>query len=182
MHGWGNEAWCGSALFLAAMFQWLPQTNDSILECGSGLSSLLLASAAVLAGRHVHSLEHDGEWAALVTRRMPERLKPSVSICTVPLKSFDGFDWYAVEPGSLPAPIGFVVCDGPPASTRGGRYGLGPVLGSDLAPGCIILLDDTQRVGEREIVNRWCNELGAVVVREGGTYTVLRVDQAQHGI
>lgn len=181
VHGWGNEAWCASALFLAAMLEWFPQTSDSIVECGSGLSTLLLATGALVAGRTVHSLEHDAEWASVIRQRMPERLRPGAAICHAPLRSYGDFDWYSFDPRSIAAPIGYVVCDGPPGSTRRGRYGLAPVLGNRLAPGCIILLDDTQRQAERTIVEQWCEELGTSVVNEGGTFTVLRVGEPRRG-
>jgi len=182
VHGWGNEAWGASSLFLGAMLEWLPRTSDSIVECGSGLSTLLLAAAALLVDRPVHSLEHEEKWATLVMRRLPERWKTAVSVRTTPLRSYGEFDWYAFDPAILSVPIGFVVCDGPPASTRGGRYGLAPILGNRFEPGCIIMLDDTQRREERAIVNRWCRELGAAVVQEGGTFTVLRVGTSRRPI
>ena len=54
-----------------------------------------------------------------------------------------------------------VVCDGPPADTVGGRYGLVPIMRDRLAPGCAILLDDAEREHERAIARRWQLELGA---------------------
>lgn len=78
--------------------------------------------------------------------------------------SYGGFDWYDVESVQLPDTIGLVVCDGPPGTSRGGRYGLVPILKDRLAPGCIILIDDTDRAGERDIVDRWCTELPARII------------------
>ena len=54
--------------------------------------------------------------------------------------------------------ISLVICDGPPSSTRGGRFGLVPVLRENLAPGFRILLDDARRPGEREVLRRWASE------------------------
>ena len=96
-------------------------------------------------------------------------------MAVAPIRNYDTFDWYGLERCPLPAEIGFVLCDGPPGSTRGGRYGLAPVLGRRLAPGCVLLLDDTQRPEEHAIVQRWCTELGASVIEEADTFTVLRV-------
>jgi hypothetical protein len=172
---WGNEAWSAGAPFLSAMLDWLPQTSGAIAECGSGLSTLVLASAASRLGRRVHSFEHDRDWAACIARDLPARLRPSVELNVTPIKSYGEFDWYSLEAVRAPTAIGFVVCDGPPGTTRGGRYGLAPVLRSHLAPGCIVLLDDTQRPSEREILGRWCAELGGSIVQEAGTYSVLAV-------
>lgn len=107
---------------------------------------------------------------------MPERLKGHVEVCVAPLRRYGEFDWYPVEGTPIPDSIGFVVCDGPPGATVGGRYGLGPLLGSRLSPGAIILLDDTQRPEERAIVTRWCASLGVVVVADGGSFVALRAE------
>lgn len=156
------------------MLEWLPRTEGPILECGSGLSTLLLLASVMRSGRRIHSLEHDSEWAQFASRRIPERLRPGISLQMAPLKSYGEFEWYDVDPNALSRPIGYVVCDGPPAVTRGGRYGLAPVLGKHLAPDCVILLDDTQRSGERAIVDRWRSELGAAILHDGETFMVLR--------
>lgn len=175
VYGWGNEAWSANAPFLSAVFDWLPRTTGPILECGPGISTFVLAGAAAIAGRRVHSLEHNGEWADRIMRELPPALRSSVDIQLTPIKSYEQFDWYSLDSITVPAGVGLVVCDGPPGTTRGGRYGLSPMLGSFLKPGCIVLLDDTQRPAEGEIVRRWCAELPAAVVQSGGTYTVLSV-------
>jgi hypothetical protein len=181
LQGWDNEAWCASAPFLDAMLEWLPRTSGAILECGSGVSTLVLASACARSGRTVHSLEHDPAWASAVVQRLPRRLKSHAMVGLTPITSYGDFDWYAPAPEQLPEMIGFVVCDGPPGGTRGGRYGFAPILGKRLAPGCIVLLDDTQRAAEREIVERWCAELDGTVVQEGGTFTTLRIGGTERG-
>jgi len=157
------------------MLDWLPRTSGPIAECGSGLTTLVLASAASLSGRRVHSFEHDADWAARVTRELPVRLRPCVELNVTPITSYSEFDWYSLEAATPPHAIGFVVCDGPPGATRGGRYGLGPVLRPYLAPGCIVLLDDTQRRDEHQIIRRWCSELEGSIVQEADTYSVLSI-------
>lgn len=178
VYGWGNEAWSANAPLLKAVFEWLPRTTGPILECGPGISTFVLASAAAISGRRVHSLEHNSEWAERIMGELPPALRTSVDMRLTPIKSYDQFDWYSLDSLTLPAGIGFVVCDGPPGTTRGGRYGLAPMLRSFLKPGCIVLLDDTQRPAEGEIVHRWCEELPATIEHRGGTYTVLSVGGA----
>ena len=58
----------------------------------------------------------------------------------------------------LPDGIALVICDGPPSSTAGGRYGLVPVMKASLNTSCRILLDDTHRRKEREIIQHWCHD------------------------
>jgi hypothetical protein len=175
VQGWANESWSADVRLLMAMLEWLPRTTGSIAECGSGISTLVLASAASVTGRQVHAFEHSGEWAARMLRELPQRLRPSLELHVTPIRSYGEFDWYSLDHITAPSNIGFVVCDGPPGGTRGGRYGLVPILRSRMAPGCVILIDDTQRPNEHAIVRRWCNELDAAVVQEGSTYNVLAV-------
>jgi hypothetical protein len=175
VHGWGNEAWSADLPLLSAMLEWVPKTSGTIVECGSGLSTLVLATAACINGRRVFSFEHDSEWAARVARNVPEDLRDTINLCVTPICGHGDFDWYSLEGVSLPTDIGFVLCDGPPGSTRGGRYGLGPMLTPRLSPGCIELLDDTQRSSEHDIMERWCTEFGTRVIHRGSTYHVLEV-------
>jgi hypothetical protein len=103
-------------------------------------------------------------------------MRGTIDLRVTPLCNYDEFDWYSLEGVQLPTDIGFVICDGPPGGTRGGRYGLGPVLMPLLAPSCIVLLDDTRRTSERDIMVRWCAEFGATVIHRDSTYHVLELE------
>ena len=58
----------------------------------------------------------------------------------------------------MPRTFRLVICDGPPSDTHGGRYGVLPLLQARMAPAAIILLDDVDRAGEREVLARWRDE------------------------
>jgi len=175
VRGWGNEAWSADPPLLSAMLEWVPKTSGTILECGSGLSTLVLGTAAGISGRRVFSFEHDPQWAARLERSLPMHMRGTIDLCVTPIRNHGEFDWYSLEGVHLPTDIGFVLCDGPPGGTRGGRYGLGPILIPLLAPGCIVLLDDTRRSSEQHIMKAWCAQFGAAVVHRGSTYHVLKV-------
>ena len=83
----------------------------------------------------------------------------NLEIVYAPLKVHDKYDWYDYSPGETQS-FSLVVCDGPPASTRGGRSGLAAQLHSYLAPGFKILLDDAQRRGEQQALSAWARILG----------------------
>lgn len=86
-------------------------------------------------------------------------------IALAPPRSYGEFDWYDITRIDLPISIAAVVCDGPPSMTRGGRYGLLPVLRSRLG-GAVILLDDADRPGEADVLDRWQTEFGCGVEME----------------
>jgi hypothetical protein len=131
------------------------------------LTTLVLGVIADRTGNTVWSLEHSDEWGARV-RRARERYRiASVHHFVTPLRDYGNFSWYAPPLAEMPGQFAMVVCDGPPGTTPGGRYGLLPVMGSTLAPGCQILLDDAARDDEKTIAARWAADLGTKFVFHG---------------
>jgi ubiquinone/menaquinone biosynthesis C-methylase UbiE len=161
IYGWGNASWSALDEYLAACIQHALTTNGPILECGSGLSTLLVGVIAKTRGVRLWTLEHTPAWASKVQQQLDEYGIDSVNLCLVTQKSYGDFSWYDVPVDQLPSDFALVICDGPPSSaTKGGRYGLVPVMRDCLAPGCVILLDDAARGQERAIAQRWEQELG----------------------
>lgn len=164
VYGWGNEGWSADEDYLARLMYEAEATGGSIVECGSGLSTLLLATVAEHTGVQVHSLEHNPDWRQRVVDALAAHGLTRSVVHHAPLKNYGEFDWYTV-PASLPNDVSLVVCDGPPADTLGGRYGVLPALRSHFAQTCTILLDDAIRAPEIEILSRWELEFGAVSER-----------------
>jgi predicted O-methyltransferase YrrM len=135
--------------------------RTSVVECGSGLSTVTIARAlrAVETG-HVHVLEHDPHWAVTTRRALAdEELTGFVTVIEAPL--VDG--WYdRAAVAHLPERgIELLLVDGPPAGepgTEGSRYPALPELAGRLAPSAAILLDDADRDGERWVLERWLAE------------------------
>lgn len=167
--GWGNAGWSAPAEYLTILRELASGTEGPILECGSGATTLLLAAM----GKEVWSLEHNREWQEHVIDQA-RRLRVKVRVINAPLRSYGSFDWYGVSAQEMPK-FALVVCDGPPSDTRGGRYGLLPVLGERLTPGALILLDDAGRAEEQEIMRRWQIEFGSVTESLSDRYALLRV-------
>lgn len=161
IYGWGNEKWSAEERYLAEVVRSAERTDGPILECGSGLTTLLLGAVAARTGVQVHALEHNAEWHGRVTQSMRDFGMRNVTAHLTPLRDFGDYDWYDVSLATLPRGFTFVICDGPPASTRGGRSGMIPTMHDKLARACEILLDDLVRPAEQELVRRWVLELGA---------------------
>jgi hypothetical protein len=164
-YGWANEGFSAEAALLAAAVRHAALASGPVLECGSGLSTILLALATRRKRTPVMSLENDAGWARRVREWLPYDAR-HVRVQVAPLERYDGFDWYAAETTTYPS-FSLVVCDGPPGATRGGRYGLVPVMRKHFAPGCVILLDDANRNDERATAERWADELGASLTIQG---------------
>jgi hypothetical protein len=161
-HGWDSD-WSANVAYLGEVARRAVAATGPIVECGSGATTLLLSALAAKRGIEVWSLEHSPDWYLRIYAAMAQLKLPPVNICLCPLQDHGEFSWYALPPSELPADIALVVCDGPPGDTPGGRYGLWPILKSRLAPGAVILLDDTNREPERAILDRWLDSSGGTV-------------------
>ena len=105
------------------------------------------------------ALEHSPEWADRTQRYLTRYRLKSVVLCVFPIKDYGEFCWYDIPPNGLPRRFSLVLCDGPPGGTKGGRYGLVPLLRERFEPGCVILLDDAEREQERAIAHRWQDQM-----------------------
>jgi predicted O-methyltransferase YrrM len=175
IYGWGNESWSAQDEYLADCLRNALVSCGSILECGSGLSTILTGSIAQKRGQRLWALEHTPEWATRVQEYLSRYKIDSVVMCINPLKDYGAFCWYDVPLESMPDRYTMVICDGPPGMTKGGRYGLLPVMRKRLKPGCVILLDDADREQERAIASRWATECGAFLEEYGSTKPYIKM-------
>jgi hypothetical protein len=156
--GWGNEGFAAQTDYLEEVSRQAARASGQVLECGSGLTTIMLGLLAGRRGIQTWSLEHFPEWQARVTSVLERFEIPNVQICAAPLRSYGEFSWYDPPLAEMPKEFQLVICDGPPGSTAGGRYGLLPVMGERLPAGTVILLDDATRPGELECLRRWTSE------------------------
>ncbi len=166
---WGND-WSAGVTYLRAVCEAARSADAPILECGSGLTTVLLAIYAGKRGIPTLSLEHHSGWRSKIQETLRRfNLPGEVAFC--PLKEYNGFDWYTLPPSIL---TGFclVICDGPPGGTRGNRVGLVPVCKQFLLPNCIVLLDDAERTEEQSALEQWAQTGARVQILPGmdGTY------------
>ncbi len=157
-----DPKWSAAPDFLALLAEHVELTRpDTILECSSGASTVVLAAACRMQGQgHVHSLENGPEFAAATRRELARHgLATWATVLDAPLIpiTLEGraFQWY--ETAALPpAPIQMLVIDGPPGFLQPhSRYPALPRLMDRLAPACTVLLDDAARPDEQELVALW---------------------------
>ena len=174
--GWGNDGYAARADYLEEVARLASATRGPVLECGSGLTTLLVGLLAGRRGVETWALEHSPEWHARVAEVVRHQRIPNVRLRLAPLRDYGGFEWYEPPAEDWPREFRLIVCDGPPGATRGGRYGLLPVVGPRLAPDALILLDDAGREGEREVLRRWETEANLrTMLRETPTRTFAHI-------
>ena len=175
--GWSNEGYAANLEYLEAVAKNSVTTSGPVLECGSGVTTILLG---ILCGRRnieVWSLEHYREWGERVSEALQSNGISGAHVCVSPLVEYGDFVWYDPSLAQMPKEFPLVICDGPPGNTKGGRYGLLPVIGNRLPPGSTILLDDAGRPGEAELIKKWEAEAGfetEIVESEGRGFAIMR--------
>ena len=165
------------AAILAVVSEIVINQRRTIVECGSGNSTVFVAR--VLAQHeidgHVHSLDHDGDWAALTARAIGrEQLERFATVTHAPL--VDG--WYDRTRVPACSDIDLLVIDGPPAYERGLEMAREPALDffwDRLAPGATIILDDASRDAERQVMAAWQNRHRVRFRLQPGGHAVARV-------
>lgn len=158
------RGWAGSPDFLLKVAQTARALRPgTVLECSSGVSTLVLARCLQLQGHgHVYSLEHEAEYAAKTRCLLEEHgLTSFATVVHAPLVQRDGFSpWYDESklPSTLP-PVDLLVIDGPPAAlAEQARYPALPRLIDRLAPSVTVMLDDAGRPDELALVKRWIQQ------------------------
>ena len=174
--GWGNHGMAARTDYLAEVCRQGVRAERAILECGSGLTTLLLGLLAGRRGVPVWSLEHMPEWRTRVASALDKHEIPGVHLLLAPLEDYGTFTWYTPQE-PLPANFDLVVCDGPPSDTNGGRYGMLPVMRGRVDERTIILLDDAERPSEHQVLTQWKHDAAVTIaVREtpSGAFALVR--------
>lgn len=136
VEGWGSK-WGGEPELLEACITLARQATGPIIECGSGLTTILMA---LVSDQPIISFEQDPVWGSYA-QGMLDKHGLKATIRCKPLKSHDTFEWY--DMGGIPLNASLVVCDGPPRMTRGGRTGVVEL--AKLLPNATYILDDPAR-------------------------------------
>jgi hypothetical protein len=152
--GWGNPDTAANVEFLDECANYARESSLPILECGSGLTTIIAGLVAKKTNNTLWSLENMKFWHNRVKKYLKMYHINSATIYYSVLKNYGDFTWYAPPLDSMPEKFSLVICDGP-SNNKGGRYGLLPVMKQKLAPGCIILLHNVDRKIEKENLERW---------------------------
>ncbi len=167
--GWDNPAG-GDLDYLRVVMELAAEVDGPILECGSGLTTLLLGAYAT---QPVWTLEADERWLARVRREVDVAGLHGIEIVHGPLSDHGDFFWYSGL-DALPDSFSMVVCDGPAAgSLKGGRTGLMPVMGDRIVSGAPIVVDRAM-VFEATVIDGWMSDHGLVAEDTSTSFRVLR--------
>jgi hypothetical protein len=135
---WGNDPYSAGPELLSACAQVARQLRGAVLECGSGLSTLIMGAANP--DLHIHALEDTDLWRFRVTEAAESLGLGNITVHKAPLDDYAQGRWYS--PLYLPWDlIDAVVCDGP-SRQRGSREILLSALDAAECRPRVMLLDD----------------------------------------
>lgn len=165
--------WAVSPDFMARAVEIvLARHPATIVECGSGTSTVYLALAVRQVGTgRVVSLDHKEQFAEATRVMLAEHgLADVATVHHAPLRpvTIDGREWLWYDLAALAdvATCDLLVVDGPPRTVQNlARYPALPLLRDRLVPGALVLMDDYRRDSERRTVRRWRKEDPRLTVR-----------------
>lgn len=181
MHGWA----AGPDLARFLYREVVERGRRSVLECGSGSTTVILAYAMRSLGEgRVVALEHEPRFAAATRKLLAQReLTEWAEVVDAPLTDVRVGDrerrWYDLA--NLPdGSFDLILVDGPPGGTGPqARYPAVPLLLARMEQDALVVLDDARRADERAIGERWAAEFdgfaletlphdhGTIVLRRG---------------
>jgi predicted O-methyltransferase YrrM len=138
----------------------------SAVEFGAGISTLFIARTIAANGGRIVSFDDDPDWTDIVNELLAEAGLADVGrVIHAPLgycgHSLEGLLWYdsdtvarVIEGHSFD----LMLADGPKAYEAGkglARYPAYPVVRELMAERSVCILDDIERPGEREVIQRW---------------------------
>jgi len=156
--GWDEDGFRASGGYLEEVAKRALETNGPILEVGSGLTTILLGLLSERRHTEVWTLEHLPRFHGITRSKLQRHHIPDQHFILAPLTDYGEFVWYQAPLNKMPKDFRLVIADAPPGDTRGGRYGLMPVMREHLAHDALILLDDAHRPDEQAVLRRWASE------------------------
>jgi len=177
---WSNESFSADRAYLGHIIQLMNANPNSVLECGTGATTLVANELGIRHRSKIYSLEQNLAWVQDMTKRSLE----AVTIIDAPLKQIStGYQWYDIRYPSLPMHFSLVICDGPFIDVSlgepvfsGWRYGLMPWLKNTNRTFDALLLDDVDDKRAPAILERWQREFGVKIDRlsSDGRWALIR--------
>lgn len=163
------RGWAASPDFLLQVLRVIKARQPlTVVECGSGVSTLILAKLlSDRAGGHIVSLDQNEPFAQQTAGMLADRGlsdQVAVTIAATPIMQHriggESYGWYMLDGIDLPERIDLLLVDGPIVTNDNplARYPALPLLHDRLSPSATILLDDANRAPEQAVLKRWHQE------------------------
>jgi len=163
---WGNEGFSADLRYVDESTRLAQRCDGPILECGTGLTTLICGVVAEQRAIELWSFDQDKAWLDAVGHVLSaNQLKPKLHFG--PLRQVSDHAWYDIAGIHFPRRFGLVICDGPfvtPAWRtpifENWRFGVVPALESAGSGFEVLLLDDADEPRASAVLRRWQAEFG----------------------
>lgn len=115
--GWGDADRSVTPAYLGQCHALAMRATGTILEAGSGVTTIVLALGATGRPSSVVSFEQDARRRARVLRELTRLQARNADVRAGRVRSYGDFEWYDVDGRSLRRPIAAVISHGPTASS-----------------------------------------------------------------
>lgn len=156
-----------AAVLISIICEYKPKT---ILEASSGVSTLISAYCLKELGcGNILSLDHEKEYADKSKANIKQHgLGHIATVVHAPLKEVEingkNWLWYDVDVLKKVECVDLFVIDGPPSTLQEmARYPALPLLFKKLSVNAVIVLDDTLRKDEKNIISTWMKEYNCFI-------------------
>jgi len=153
---------------LRACWEMARTARADILECGSGLSTLVMGLALKGREHKLYVLENDLRWIERVNIWLERYGATNVNLIYAPLMPRHSGAWYGVEPAELPGSFAAVLIDGPKRGPGVNRDAVFEVLDSAIRGARTWLVDDIELDEQWEGLKRYSREWHAITAEVGG--------------
>lgn len=155
--------WSASPALASRLYSLIKESKPAtILELGSGVSTVVMAYAIQKVGMgKLISIDHDKDYAEKTRAELKRhRLDHLVDVIHTPLvmttTKGGPKPWYDISVLKSTTDINLLIIDGPPRHTcRDARLPAFEQLSKRLAPGCIVVIDDSLRPDEKRSLDAW---------------------------
>ncbi len=184
--------WSGAALHPSTVAMLLNEIvlnqRSAVIECGAGISTLMMAKVLADADGKLVSIDHNADWLGIVERLLQQVGIPDgvvqlihapMHACSLGLNDEPWYDENTLRQHTQGRRFDMLVVDGPEAWHRKrcmARYPALPFFRDQLAEDFSAFLDDVRRPGERAIMQLWADqhELAVAQYPERGDVAVMR--------
>jgi hypothetical protein len=159
---WGDPLEQGGEHYLRSALQAARTVPGDVLQCGASLSTLLVGAACAGAPespRRVWCLEHDAHQANVIRSWVTLYGVANVHIVVARPRMFDGYCWYALDPGLLPGRFALILCEGGRATPRG-AVGLVRRAEQKIADDGVLLVRQLHRGEDHRWLSAWASSRG----------------------
>jgi hypothetical protein len=163
---WGDAQLNGADGFLSACLDVASRTTGPILQCGAGLSTLLLGLAAERSGVHLWTLEHQSHAANSARSWLHQYEVANAHVISAPADLMEDCVGYVVDAARLPSNLGLVICEGSSAVPASARSMLTRI-GDRLDPNSVVLVHHVKRRRDADFLVQWAKAHGASMVVKG---------------